>query len=103
MWCSKCENGGSVKKLCPMSFGVAVGIVSFFAVFIWSLWVIRYGMSPMMSEMHMPVPTLSSGFVHALLALIKGFLFGFFVALIYDFCVCCKACCKKSCDAPSKK
>jgi hypothetical protein len=100
MWCAKCENGGCAKKLCPISFGLAVGVVSFFAVMIWTLWVIHYGMSPMMLAMHIPAPTLEGGFVHALLALIKGFLFGFFVALLYDLFACCFACRKKSCDTP---
>src|SRR5277367_1451101 len=95
MGCNKCGKGGKAKKLCPVSFGLAVGVVSFFAVFFWSLWVMRYGMPPMMIEMHLPAPSLQSGFVHALLALLKGFLFGFFVALFYDIFACCIACCRK--------
>lgn len=88
---SKC----GVSKLCPVSFGLAVGIVAFFAVFIWSLWVISYGMPPMLVAMHVPAPTLGIAFVHALLALLKGFIFGFFVALFYDLiakCISCKKC-----------
>jgi hypothetical protein len=93
--CSKCDKDGRSKKLCPLSFGLAVGIVSFFAVLIWTFWVMSYGLPPLMVAMHIPTPTLSGGFVHALLALIKGFLFGFFVALLYDLISCCFAC-KKS-------
>jgi len=66
----------------------------------------NYGMPPMMVAMHMPEPTLAKGFVHALLALLKGFLFGFFVALFYDLISCCFACCKKShenCDLGTNK
>ncbi len=90
MWCHKCDKDGSkCTKLCPVSLGLAIGIVSFFAVLIWSLWVMSYGMSPMMVALHIPTPTLGSGFAHALLALLKGFIFGFFVALIYDLIACC--------------
>src|SRR5258708_938994 len=89
---SNCEKGGKIAKLCPLSFGLAVGGVSFLAVLIWTLWIMTYGMPPMMIAMHMPVPTLSMGFVHALLALLKGFLFGFFVALFYDLIACCFSC-----------
>lgn len=87
-------------KICPISFGLAVGIVSFFAVLIWTLWVINHGMTPMMMAMHIPAPTLSLGFSHALLALLKGFIFGFFVALFYDLIACGIAClrCKGKCD-----
>ena len=91
MICAKCDNGGRSKKLCPVSFGLAVGVVSFFAVLIWSLWTMTHGLPPMMIALHVPVPTLSGGFEHALLALFKGFLFGFFVALLYDLFACCFA------------
>ena len=106
--CSKCNSGGKAKKLCPLSFGLAVGVVSFFAVFSWALWAMYYGMPPMMIAMHIPTPTLSGGFVHALLALIKGFVFGFFVALFYDLFACCFACRKSDergecCDPSIKK
>lgn len=94
MLCPKSDKSGKCFKICPVSFGLAIGIVSFFAVFIWSLWVMVYGMPPMMEAMHVPMPTIGSGLVRALLALLKGFLFGFFVALIYDLLICCK--CKKS-------
>ena len=105
MSCGKCGNGGKAKKICPVSFGLAVGIVSFFAIFIWTLWVMRYGMPPMMITMHLPAPTIQGGLVHALLAFVKGFLFGFFVALLYDFfACCCFARCKKDekceCNGP---
>jgi len=96
MLCTKCEKGGSSRNICPMSFGLSVGLVSFFAVLFWTLWVMHYGMPPMMIAMHIPAPTLANGFEHALLALLKGFLFGFFVALFYDLISCCFACCKKS-------
>ncbi len=89
MMCCKGNGGGKAKKLCPVSFGLAVGMVAFFAVLIWTFWVMSYGMPPMMVAMHIATPTLSGGFVHALLALLKGFLFGFFIALFYDLFSCC--------------
>lgn len=109
MWCSKCDKGGKAKKLCPVSFGLAVGVVSFFAILFWSLWAMHYGMPPMMAAMHMPMPTLAGAFGHALLALIKGFVFGFFVALFYDVFACCFACrkadekCECGAAPPEKK
>lgn len=91
----KCD-GGKAKKICPVSFGLAVGVVSFFAVFFATLWAMHYGLTPMQTAMHFPDPTLQGGLVDALLALIKGFVFGFFVALFYDIFACCMACCRKS-------
>jgi chromate transport protein ChrA len=92
MWCCKGDDkGGKAKMLCPVSLGLAIGIVGFFAVLIWNLWVMHYGMPSVMVAMHVPMPTLRGGFEHALLVLLKGFLFGFFVALLYDFFASCCA------------
>lgn len=101
---NKCDSGKKAAKLCPLSFGLAVGLVCFLAVLIWTAWVISYGMPPMMVAMHVPTPTLSSGFAHALLGLLKGFLFGFFVALFYDLIICCSSCGRSNekCDESSK-
>lgn len=104
MFTCKCESERKAAKLCPVSFGLAVGFVSFFAVLIWTAWVVTYGMPAMMVAMHLPTPTLSAGFAHALLALVKGFLFGFFVALFYDLFACCFTCRRSNekCDDLSK-
>jgi len=91
MWRLQCSKDDMAGKLCPVSFGLAVGVVSFFAVMVWTVWVMYYGLPPVMAAMHIPVPTLSRGFVHALLALMKGFAFGFFVALLNDVFSCCLA------------
>lgn len=91
--------GCNSKKLCPVSFGLALGLTLGLGFFIWTLWIIYYGPSAMMVANHMPVPTLGGGAVHAFWALLKGFVFGFFVALFYDLISCCcknKFCCKKS-------
>jgi len=87
MWCHDGKDG-KVAKICPVSLGLAIGIVCFFAVMVWTVWVMSYGMPPLMIAMHIPAPTLARGFIHALLALVKGFIFGFFVALLYDVISC---------------
>jgi cytochrome bd-type quinol oxidase subunit 2 len=88
MSCGKCGSGRS-KGLCPVSFGLALGITSALAVFIWSIWIMYYGMPPMMVERHILMPTWSSSSIHALWALLKGFVFGFVFALFYDLFACC--------------
>lgn len=103
MFSRKCNKDCGCMKLCPVSFGLALGIVSFFAVLVWSLWVMTYGLPPMMVAMHVPMPVFY-GFGHAVFALLKGFVFGFFVALIYDLIICCR--CRKSegsCESASEK
>jgi chromate transport protein ChrA len=71
--------------------GLAIGIVGFVAVLIWDFWAMHHGMPKAMIAMHVPALTVRSAFEHALFVLIKGFLFGFFVALLYDLFVCCCA------------
>ena len=93
MSCGRCGKG---KGLCPLSLGLALGIVCAVAVLVESIWVMYYGMPPMMVAMHLPMPTWSSSFLHALMVLIKGFVFGFFLALVYDFFACCFKSCRKS-------
>lgn len=104
MWCKHGESSGKGTKLCPVSFGLAVGIVTFFAVLLWSLWIVLYGMPPEMAAMHIPVPTVGMAFLHALYGLIKGFIFGFFVALLYDLIsgCCCKCKCCRRCEKCEK-
>jgi hypothetical protein len=89
----KCGGKG---KLCPVSLGLAVGITAALAVFIWMSWMVYYGVPPTMASV-ITAPTIGGAFIHALWALLKGFLFGFFVALFYDFISCCckGPCCKK--------
>jgi hypothetical protein len=86
-------------KLCPFSFGLALGITGALGVLIGSFWIMYHGVPPMMVQLHMPVPTYKDAAIHALGTLLKGFVFGFFVALFYDLISgCCKKCicCKKS-------
>ncbi len=102
-----CEKGntkwGSGMCLCPFSFGMAWGIV--FAVFVAGLAWIAYccgtgtAMVEQMSNFyHGYEATWVGGWWGALWGFIEGFLMGFFIALIYDWMMCCKA---KKCCSPA--
>jgi hypothetical protein len=100
------------KKLCPVSLGLAVGLVCGLGSLIWLFWVIYNGPTAFMAAAHLPVPTMQMGLLHAFWAFVKGLIFGFFVALFYDWISCCcknKMCCKCksdcncSCCATDKK
>lgn len=81
-------------KLCPFSFGLALGVTSALAVIVWVLWVMYAGPTDMMVQYHIPMPTLMEGLMKALKVLIKGFVFGAVFAFVYDFIACC---CKSMC------
>jgi hypothetical protein len=51
-----------------------------------------YGLTPTMITLHIPVPTIGIAFARALLGLLKGFILGFFIALLYDLIACCLVC-----------
>lgn len=92
--------GGKCRsKLCPMSFGLALGLAAGLAYFFCMLWAVYYGPTAMMTQYNIPVPTIAEASVHALWTLLKGFVFGFFVALFYDIISCCckKRCCRCAC------
>lgn len=86
---------GNRKGLCPVSLGGAVGIVCAVCVFFWSIWVMHNGIPAMLAIKPLEL-TWTDVVIYTLVGLLKGFLFGFFVALLYDwFICCCKAkCCK---------
>lgn len=99
MSCGNCDSKNM--RLCPFSFGLAIGIVAGLTMFFWSLWVMKYGVPPMMAEKMIMVPaTFMAAVGYSLLCLLKGFLFGFFVALVYDWISCCcrARCCKSDDD-----
>ena len=105
MWCGKC---GKCMRLRPISLGLALGITAALAVLIGSVWVMYYGAPPMMEQLHIPVPTFGEAVINSLWVLLKGFIFGLFLALFYDLFACLFAmCCKKSdgkcssCGAPT--
>ncbi len=96
----RCGHHGKKGGLCPVSLGIAIGLTSGLAVFIWSLWILYYGVPPGMAARMMVAPTFVGGLVHALMAFVKGFLFGFFIALFYDLILCCK---KSWCGSKDKQ
>ena len=101
MSCGKCGKRKSA-CLCPFSFGLALGITSFLAVYIWGLWVVYHyaGMSPMMATLHMTALTATSALVYAGWAFLKGLIFGFVVVLLYDLIASVCLCCRKRKDGP---
>lgn len=102
MWCGKDDK---CMRLCPFSFGLALGITSFLAVFIWTLWVMYHGVPAMMVG-RMPSLSLWGGMIYWLwlCALIKGFIFGFVLVCFYNFFArCCRKMCKKSDEAGAGK
>lgn len=103
MTCSNEDCRFKSYKLCPVSFGLAVGIVCFFCLLLWSCWVMIFGMSPTMMAWHIPFPTVGMAFAYAIFGFIKGFIFGFFVALFYDLISCCKCFKRHSEDVTVKK
>lgn len=99
-----CQCGCGMKKrskLCPVSFGLALGIVSALVVFLFSLYAINYGPTAMMVAHQMPVPSMVDAGWCALWTLLYGFIFGFFLALFYDLISCCckSKCCRSRCGS----
>lgn len=85
MWC-----GNGNMKFCPFTFGIALGLTCFLSMFICGIALLVYNVSPTTMPMMMPTPTsIGDAFLYSLWGLIKGFLFGFFFALIYDGILCC--------------
>jgi len=77
---------------------MAVGLTAFFAMMIWSLWILNYGVPSSMAGSPYVPETFSAALIHSLWCLLKGFLFGFFVAVFYDLMRKCKRCCCKKSD-----
>ncbi len=102
MSCEKCGCSSKRMGLCPISFGLALGLTSFLAILTVVLIAIHYGTpTPMMDMMHMAVPTFKTGLIHAGYGFVKGFIFGFVLALIYDLIIKICKCCKKKGDGTS--
>ena|SRR3990167_2450817 len=79
--------GGKGKHfgLCPISFGLALGITCGIVVLFWAIGEMYYGISPMMQAQGITQLTWGSSIILAIWALVKGFIFGIILALIYDF------------------
>lgn len=100
MWCGKSNNCG---KLAPVCFGLAFGLTVFFAMFICDLWMMQYGVPPEKAKYIVEPLTLGGSFIHALLGLFQGFVFGLFIAIFYDLlCCCCKHTSASSCCSCKK-
>lgn len=101
-------SGGKCGRLCPFSLGLALGLTGALAMILWAAWLMYYGV-PAGMEGQMPVPeSWAAVCMSAFWILVKGFVFGFFIALFYNLCSRCKSmCCGKSdnscCDSGSKK
>lgn len=96
--CGKC----GCMKLCPCSFGLALGFTCALAMFLCSLWLMYFGALPMMTVVQLPVPTFKEAAILSSLSFVKGFVFGFVVVLLYDTIVSVckkKECCKKAAES----
>jgi hypothetical protein len=106
------------KGLCPVSFGVAMGVISglYMAVLAWAGWIWGFGL--ILVDQYSAVyyglaPTFMGGVIGGFWGLIDGFIFGFVLAFIYNLCLhCCKSCkccktagecrCSSCCSAEGK-
>lgn len=87
MWSKNCKCGKR-RALCPVSLGIAVGLVMGLA----------YLIAPQFTQVAMPT---SADWYQALMEFLKGLGIGFFIALFYDLISCCckMGCCRSgSCD-----
>ena len=88
-------------RLCPCSFGIAIGITNAIGVFLLGLIAMYWGYGASMvteiaSVYHGYAPTYMGSLWGGLWALVDGFVFGVIVALIYNCCSRC--CCRKAKD-----
>jgi hypothetical protein len=90
--CGKCKRTG----LCPVSFGLALGVTSFLSILCMFALAVNHAAiaAPMMIMLHVAVPTMHDGLIFASYGLVKGFLFGLVLALIYDLIICICKCCR---------
>lgn len=94
---------GTTMKLCPVSFGLALGITSglFLMFFAWAAAI--WGVGGSVMDMYVSFyygygPTFLGGIIGGIWGLVVGFIFGAIIALLYDCIVCCcksKSCCAK--------
>lgn len=87
MVCGKCGKSCKAGGLCPFSFGLALGITYGLFVLFMAL-VIVINMAPPEMEGLRPHLTWMTVIMHSLWALLKGFIFGLVMALIYDGFIC---------------
>lgn len=99
-------NGECKCVLCPVSFGVGLGIASalFMLAYAWAGWLGGYATQviDLSSTVHAGyAPTFIGGLVGAVWGFIEGFIFGFIAVFFYNKCL---RCCGRSgtCD-PMRK
>ena len=85
-------------KLCPCSFGVALGVAKglFVLLLAWAghLWHVGLPMIHQIATVYYGyAPTITGGFYGAFWGFLGGFVFGMVVGFVYNFCLCC--CCIK--------
>lgn len=89
MFSVKC---GKSSGICPVSLGFALGVTGALTVFVAAIWAMYGGAST--------AGITSATFMEAFWALVKGFVYGFFIGYFYDMFVCKFG--KKSDDASCK-
>ncbi|MHB1948203.1 MAG: bacteriophage holin [Gammaproteobacteria bacterium] len=80
-------------KLCPVSFGLAVGVIKglWLLLLAWAGWLFGYGM-PAIEHIakyyHGYAGSFQGGLIGGFFGFISGFIFGFIFAGLYDFFLC---------------
>ncbi len=98
MSCNKC---GNCKRICPVTFGFALGITCglFMMVLAWAAAWLGWG-STLVENYSNYLAGYDASFVGGLIGglwgLLKGFVFGFVLIMIYHLICCCKRKCCKS-------
>lgn len=103
MQCEKCNGGGFC--ICPFTLGLSLGLTCAILVFLWSAYVLCFGMPEMIEGMTYmkTAETWGQAGMMSVFSLIKGFIFGFVFALVFNLIKRCKSsCCGKcSCCSPN--
>lgn len=91
----KCK---SCAPFCPVTFGLALGLTGAVISFVMVVYMMFYGVPAGMEGM--VDPSMSGALVKAGWMLVKGFVFGFVFACMYNLvCHWKRKCCGSSCDA----
>lgn len=99
MFCGKCgKSCGGHMCFCPVSFGLAAGIVVgiYMAAFAWSVWLWGHGVAIIEQYGDFFIgyaPSFWGGVIGGLWGFAEGFVFGLIFAWIYNLII---KCCKRS-------
>lgn len=96
-----CDTG---MKLCPVTFGLALGVTAALASIICMAWIMYSGPTAMMVQLDIPMWSFRDVIVCSFWILLKGFIFGAVFAFIYNMIICCckGMCCKFMCRKDEK-